>query len=473
MGQEIKEAFFLEKDFDIFRSYLERETKLLQNWCCNNMLANDGLVGGFEIESWLLDQNFNPALVNEEFLHQFDNALASPELARFNVEFNNTPHLLTGSVFSMFQKELENTWKHANDIVAKLSSPSSLLLIGTLPTLMLSHLNENAMSDMNRYRALNSQIMARRKKRPLQVRIQGKELLDLGSDNVMLEATTTSFQIHTQVPAVDAHHYYNAAIMVSAPLLIVSANSPYIFGKDVWYETRIPLFEQSIDTNNPRTPIKRVSFGSGFLKESILECFQENLENFYILLPIVESDDGTLQHLRLHNGTIWRWNRPLIGFDKEGIPHFRIEHRPISAGPTFSDMVANSVFYFGLQHYWAQQLKEGLSPPDFGEVKNNFYTAARYGFDRSFTWFGKKIEPEELLIEHLLPQAEEGLNQLNIDARDKEKYLSIIAARASNQQTGATWQRRYVATHQCNMAELVAAYQVMQNMGNPVHTWDY
>lgn len=187
--------------------------------------------------------------------------------------------------------------------------------------------------------------MARRKEKFLHLYIQGNELLELDSGNVMLEATTASFQIHTQVPAQEAHHYYNAALMITAPLVVIAANSPYIFGKNLWNETRIPLFEQSIDTANPAVPIKRVSFGSGYIKESILECFEENLKDFYILLPIIEKDDGTLSHLRLHNGTIWRWNRPLLGFNEQGLPHIRIEHRAILAGPTFIDMIANAAFF--------------------------------------------------------------------------------------------------------------------------------
>ena len=473
MGQEIKETTFSKNDFRIFRSCLKQETKILSDWFQQGILSNDGLVGGFEIESWILDRAFRPAPINKEFLKYFNSPLASPELASFSLEFNNLPRNLIDTVFSDFHTELKNTWKQAQDVAKNLSIPSTLLLIGTLPTFQLSSLSEDAMSDMNRYHALNKQIMARRKEKFLHLSIQGNELLELDSGNVMLEATTASFQIHTQVPAQEAHYYYNAALIVTAPLVVVAANSPYIFGKNLWSETRIPLFEQSIDTANPAAPINRVSFGSGFIKKSILECFEENLRDSCILLPTVEKDDGTLSHLRLHNGTIWRWNRPLLGFNEQGQPHIRIEHRAIPAGPTLIDMIANAVFFYGLQHYWAQMLKNGYPLPEFNETKSNFYTAAMHSFDHSINWFGEHIESAELLQNILLPQAKKGLSMMNISLPDIQKYLSIITARIENQQTGASWQRKYVAAHKCDMTELTRIYQRFQESGAPVHTWDY
>lgn len=473
MGQEIENIKFSEKDFTLFTSALIKETAILEDWLKNNKLCNDKLVGGFEIESWILDSSLLPASSNKEFLERFNNALVVPELALFNLEFNNIPHILEKSFLSKVQAEIESIWSNAQKTAQQLSDPSSLLMIGTLPTLRLSDLNENTMSDMNRYHALNEQIMNRRDNKPLHIDINGQDHLELGSNNVMLEASTTSLQIHTQVPAQQAHHYYNSAQIISAPLVAISSNSPYVFGKDLWSETRIPLFEQSIDTANPDAPIKRVSFGKEFLKDSIFECFSENLENFYILLPTVYENNGTLKNLRLHNGTIWRWNRPLIGFDENKQPHIRIEHRAMPAGPTIIDMIANSAFYYGLSHYWAQSLSNGQPLPEYDEVKNNFYTSAKHGLHHPLKWFGKTIDPVNLITKILLPQAIEGLQNFNISADDIEKYISIISARAESRQTGADWQRKFVKKHQCTMHELTRAYQQLQNKGEPVHTWEY
>lgn len=473
MGQEIENTKFSEKDFALFQSALISETATLEDWLKNDKLSNDNLVGGFEIESWILDSSLLPASYNKEFLQRFDNPLVVPELALFNLEFNNTPHRLEKTFLSKIHSEIETLWNSAQKTATTLDKPASLLMIGTLPTLRLSDLNENTMSDMNRYHALNEQIMDRRHNEPLHINIKGKDLLELGSDNVMLEASTTSFQIHTQVPAREAHHYNNAAQIISAVLVAVSSNSPYVFGKDLWCETRIPLFEQSIDTANPNAPIKRVSFGKGFLKQSIFEYFSENLENFYILLPTVYKDNGRLKNLRLHNGTIWRWNRPLIGFNENKIPHIRIEHRAIPAGPTIIDMVANAAFYYGLSHYWAQSLLNGHALPSYDEVKNNFYVAARHGLHKQIQWYGKSVDPVTLINETLIPQAINGLQRLNISTNDIQKYTDIISARAEARQTGADWQRGYVNKHQCDMFALTRAYQQRQNEGKPVHTWEY
>lgn len=471
MGQEINVTEFNEDDYHKFREILEDETKRLTSLYEDNALSQDGLTGGFEVETWLLNEAYQPAPVNKEFIKTFDSPLASQELAKFNLEFNNTPQRLTGSALTRFHQELDDIWQLAEKTASQLKNSSSLLLIGTLPTLDLSDLNINSMSDMNRYRALNNEIMHRRKEKPVHLNIQGKEHLDIYSHDVMLEAATTSFQIHTQVPAKDAHHYYNASIIISAAMVAITANSPYAFGKELWGETRIPLFEQSIDTNNPKAPTKRVSFGSDFAKKSILECFHENLNDFHILLPTIEQQNEKLPHLRLHNGTIWRWNRPLIGFDEDNQPHIRIEHRAIAAGPTIIDMVANAAFYYGLQEYWAQRLKRDDSLPDFATVKNNFYTAAAGDLNSTIDWYGKSLSLHSLLGNELLSQAKEGLKHLEILSNDNDKYLGIIEGRINNQQTGANWQKKYVNLHRCDMTELTHAYQALQRTGQPVHTW--
>ena len=209
------------------------------------------------------------------------------------------------------------------------------------------------------------------------------------------------------------------------------------------------------------------------MKSSIIECFDENLENFYILLPTADADNGTLKHLRLHNGTIWRWNRPLLGFNQDNEPHIRIEHRVIPAGPTFADMIANAAFYYGLSHYWALNLLDGHPLPSFEETKNSFYLMAKYGLEHSLDWYNKNVSPVELILETLLPQAQTGLEYLGVSPNEIEKYISIIHARVSSRQTGADWQRKYVTKHRCDMTELTSAYQQLQNTETPVHTWNY
>ena len=342
-------------------------------------------VGGFEIEGWLTDREMRPTPANAEFLERFDSELATSELAKFNFELNNTPHRLCDDAFAKFAKEMHTTCKKANAIADTMGIRA--LITGILPTLKPTDFCLENMSEVKRYKALNEQVLKERGGRPVQLDIAGDDTaLKLQHDSVMLESAATSFQIHAQVPFEKAHYYYNASILASAATVAVSANSPFLFGKTLWHETRIPLFEQSVDTGEGR---KRVSFGSGFANESIMECFAENMEAYDILLPIF-FDEGRehFEHLRLHNGTIWRWNRPLIGFDSDGTVHFRIEHRVMSSGPSLIDMLANAAFYYGVATMLTEQCAEGHVAADFPTAQNNFYLAARYGLGSEILWEG-------------------------------------------------------------------------------------
>jgi hypothetical protein len=292
----------------------------------------------------------------------------------------------------------------------------------------------------------------------------------------MLEAATTSFQIHLQVAREKAVRYYNAMQILSAPMVAISANSPLLFGKRLWQETRIPLFEQAVAIGGiagaALGPLRRVSFGSGYARHSLMEVFRENAEHFPLLLP-VELDEAseTLSHLRLHNGTIWRWNRPLIGFDADGTPHMRIEHRVIPSGPTVLDTIANCAFFYGLAYALAEQPEPPEQQLEFPRVRDNFYAAARYGLNASVTWLDGRHGRVGELLQHLLPLAQRGLEALGCDAGDRDTYLSVIEQRLLTGQTGAAWQLGYLDRHGGDLAALVGAYQEWQNSGRPVHQW--
>ncbi|MDX2457745.1 MAG: glutamate--cysteine ligase, partial [Gammaproteobacteria bacterium] len=307
--------------------------------------------------------------------------------------------------------------------------------------------------------------------------INGREHLRVAHNNVMLEAATTSFQLHLKVHPRVASRACHAALSVSAPLVAVAANSPYLFGHDLWSETRIPLFEQSVAVGGfagaSHGPMRRVTFGSGYVRHSIFECFVENEQHYPLLLPM-QFHDGLdqMSHVRLHNGTIWRWNRPLIGFDYDGIPHLRIEHRVIPGGPTIVDMIANAAMFYGLM----QALMTAEVPPEqqlpFAMARDNFYAAAQHGLDAHVTWLdGQRSNVQQLLLEQLLPMARQGLEQLEIDRDDINRYLGIIEARARSRQTGTVWQRAYVERHGDDLAAMTNAYYAHQETGTPVHEW--
>lgn len=295
----------------------------------------------------------------------------------------------------------------------------------------------------------------------------------------MMEAATTSFQIHIQVPSQLAHHYYNASILASAFMVGACANAPFLFGHKLWHESRIPIFEQAIETGGyagaSHGPLKRVSFGTGFAKHSILECFKENLEHFPVLLPeCLQCDVENFAHLRLHNGTIWRWNRPLLGFSDDGRPHIRIEHRVPASDPTIIDSIANMALFYGLCKSLCDDIIESGLPLDFSQAKDNFYQAARYGLDAHITWKDNQKHRLHWLLSHqLIDQALIGLESLGIDRKDSEDYLDIIHRRISNRQTGSQWQQNFIQQHGKDFRLMTKQYLQRQKNNQPVSEWEY
>ncbi|VAX12314.1 hypothetical protein MNBD_GAMMA24-1255 [hydrothermal vent metagenome] len=476
MGEEILSSQFSNEDHARFRARLEVETDLLRQYFDEQIFSSAEPVAGFELEAWLLDRDqLKPLAANELFLKQLDNPLASPELASFNFELNNIPHSLSGHVFSCMHNELKRQWQQCREVARRIEA--ELLIIGILPTLGNDDLSLGNMSNMARYRALNREALRRRKGKPLVFDINGREHLRIAHRDVMLESATTSFQIHMQMNQAQSVRLFNASLILSAPMVALTANSPFLFGKDLWDETRIPLFEQAVAVGGFEDaafgPIHRVSFGDGYVRESLMECFTDNLQHYPVLLP-VEFDDAAsqLHHLRVHNGTIWRWNRPLIGFDSEGNIHLRLEQRVVPAGPSIIDSIANAAFFYGAVY----ALANGDAVPEqrlaFNHVRDNFYGAARLGLAATFNWFdARQVNARELLLEALLPLAESGLQQLGVALTESQEYLQIIEQRLRNNINGACWQRAWVAKHGRDMQALTQAYLQRQDSGEPLHCW--
>ena len=470
MGQEITDSRFSDADFAEFQRRLDRETALLGQWIEQGRLRSPNLVGGFELEAWLIDERGRPAPVNEAFLAELGHPMVVPELSTFNVELNTPPVPLGPHVFDAMHKELSALWSSCEDEAHK--HRAGMLMIGTLPTVQQSDLSLANMSSLQRYRALNEQVFRLRRGRPMQLSIRGKDTLDLKHQDVMLEAATTSFQIHLKVDISQAVRAFNVSKMLSGPMVGVSANSPYLFGKDLWAETRIPLFEQSVAVGASDYS-KRVTFGVRYANESIMECFGANRTRYPILLPaLVDEAEEKLAHLRMHNGTIWRWNRPLVGFSGDGQPHIRIEHRVVPAGPTPTDAVANAAFFFGMA---AALLSEPASPESavpFDLAKANFYAAARDGINAEQYWSGQRFPLVALCRQHLLPLARRGLEQLDLDAQEINYWLGVVEGRIAKRRNGAEWQRAWIATHGSSFMDLVLAYHEAQQQDKPVHEWE-
>ncbi|PTN12746.1 glutamate--cysteine ligase [Nitrosomonas aestuarii] len=475
MGNEIPSSYFKPEDLKLFNERLQQETKIIDKWFSQDRFASEQKMFGYELEAWLIDKNYQPAPVNEQFLKKLNNPLVVPELASFNIELNSLPQHLSGHVFSDMEQNLNRIFNLCRQQAQLLGS--DMVAIGILPTVRKTDLSLQNMSNSPRYRALNEQVLRMRHGRPLHINIKGDEHLCVQHDDVMLEAAATSFQLHLQVPPSLATHYYNAAIILSGSMVAATGNSPFLFGKHLWAETRIPLFEQAVSVGGHGTDdegdLKRVFFGTGYTQDSLFECFQENLDHFPVVLPVLfEDPPDRLAHLRLHNGTIWRWNRPLIGFDEQGEPHLRIEHRVISAGPSVVDTVANAALFTGA----VKSLVASQHTPEFNltfnHARHNFYQAARLGLAADLHWLGEQqVNARSHILKQLLPLARSGLEQLEINSHDRQYYLDIIEQRIRSGQTGTNWQQRYAAKHDYDMQALTAAYATLQQSGKPVHEW--
>lgn len=476
MGDEISRSDFSSEDFKEFRQRLKNETRILTSWFENNAFETTEGKCGFELEAWLVDKNYHPQPVNEAFLESVNDPLVVPELSKFNFEINSIPRLIKGNLLSQLESELTRNWEKCVSHAESLDS--TILAIGILPTIKDEMLTLDNMSSLKRYVALNRQVIRLRQGKPLELKIEGKDFLNIKHHDVMLEAVATSLQIHCQVNVENAVRYYNLSQILSAPMAAVAANSPYLFGKDLWDETRIPTFEQAVSVasfpDSQGQTIGRVSFGTGYARNTLLEPFLENLNEFPVLLPMVLDDDPSwLSHLRLQNGTIWRWTRPLIGLTKNGKPHIRLEHRVPSAGPSIKDTIANIAFFLGLMAYYGERETPLECEIPFGDAKKNFYRAARHGLGANVKWTGgQSVSLLTLLEQSLLPNAKKGLQMVGLLAQDIDHYLDdIIGNRIKTGQNGAFWQRAFIAKHGLDFQKMTHAYFENQKRNLPVYKW--
>lgn len=468
MGQEIADSHFTPEDFEEFSQRLKHETRELAGWIADGVFPTGEPVGGFELEAWLVNRDARPVALNNELIERLGDPQVVPELARFNLELNGEPQALRGDGLSRMANGLAATWSRCRQVAGELDS--RLAMIGILPTVRRSDFLLENMSSMQRYQALDEQLGRQRKGDSVQIDIEGRDHLRFIHDDVMLEAATTSFQIHLKLAPATSGRFYNAAKILSAPMVALAANSPFLFGSGLWDETRIPLFEQSISVGDSQET-KRVTMGTRYLSDSIMECFQVNCDRYPVLLPRLMDEPGQLPHLRLHNGTIWRWNRPLLGFNDTGVPHLRLEHRVVPAGPSIADSIANAALFFGA----ITALGGMVVPPEqrlpFEDAQSNFYSAAKKGLRADVVWLdGKRVSAADLCRE-LLPLAKQGLHTLGIDPGEVAHWLGIIDGRLTNGQNGATWQRAWVDCHGNDFQKMTEAYMERQESGRPVHEW--
>lgn len=474
MGQDVNSAFYTEEDFLKFEERMNKELDQIRSWEVRDAFSKELPMIGLELEGWFVNNSMLPNDCAPEFLSLLSHSQVVPEIAKFNFEINSSPFFYENSCFNSLQKELDRIWFKIQEVSNEINCHP--LFIGTLPTLRHHMLSLDIMSPNNRYNLMNTQVMNFRENKPLQIQIEGKDKLDLTMNSVISECAATSLQIHLGVTLENSAHYYNASLISSCFLIAISANSPYLFGKELWDESRILGFEQSVDlkceANNKK--LSRVTFGSGFIKRSIIELFEENVDDYPVILPEnFNSDIKNLESLKLHNGTIWRWTRPVLGFTK-GKPSLRIEQRSPSSGPTVVDSIANSVFFLGLVDYLADLKDNLVKNISFTEAHDNFYKAAKQSFYCQVTWIdGKSYDMQKLLLDIIIPKVKEYLVKRNIDKKDIDYYVSdIIYNRCKKGINGATWQKAFIHMYGKRFQELTQKYYENQKRNIPVHLWE-
>ncbi|GAB2672918.1 glutamate--cysteine ligase [Thalassiella azotivora] len=488
MGDEVAGSQFSREQRQQYREKVQLCLDVFERMLRSGGFESDRPLTGLEIELNLVDEDYQPTMVNKAVLERIADPGYQTELGAYNIELNVEPRPLPGRSALELEEDLRQS---LNTAEAKANeSGAHIVMIGILPTVMPDTFAGAWMSESARYAALNDSIFSSRGE-DLFIDIQGVERLATYSTTIAPESACTSVQLHLQVSPSRFAPYWNAAQLLAGPQLAIGANSPYFFGRELWAETRVELFAQATDTRPQELKNQgvrpRVFFGERWIT-SIFDLFEENVRYFPSLLPEVTDEDpvavledgGTprLQELRLHNGTVYRWNRPVYDV-VHGRPHLRVENRVLPAGPTVVDVMANAAFYYGAVRVLAEEDRPAWSKLAFATAEENFRECARRGVDARVYWPGLgEVTPDELVLRRLLPMAHEGLERWGVAAEVRERYLGVIEARAKSGRTGASWQVDTVRALQQRGADRASALAGMLERycegmhGNePVHTW--
>jgi gamma-glutamyl:cysteine ligase YbdK (ATP-grasp superfamily) len=505
MGEKVAAGSSDLADRQLYRRKLRQCQEALAGMLADRRFDRPRALMGLEIELNLADEDGHPAMLNAQVLDAIASGDFQTELGRFNIEVNIAPHRLGGRVFETLREEIDTGLRYADRKAAEVGA--RIVTVGILPTLTSEHVVLDNLSEGDRYTLLNDRILAARGE-DLTLDIQGVERLRVDSVSLVAEAACTSLQLHLQVTPDRFASVWNAAQALTGPQLALGANSPFLFERELWRETRPVLFEQACDTRPAELKAQGVRpitwFGERWI-DSAAELFEENLRYFPSLLPICDeeeplkvlSDGGipTLRELRLHNGTIYRWNRPVYDI-ADGVPHLRVENRALPAGPTVLDTLANAAFYYGLVRALADQGRPVWTRLPFELAAENFHLAARHGLDAELWWprpgrFGARgpavrsgggvsqVPVRTLVLEELLPLAHAGLDAWAVEPVDRDLYLGIIEQRCVRNSNGAAWQSavfhdlrdRLGFDRRAALEGMTRRYMELMRLGAPVHSW--
>ncbi len=471
MGSEISNREFTEEDFVAFKKAWLRELEYIKAlFAKGSKIFSDKYRIGYELEACILNSANLPAPINKEILDDINSPLFTNELAKYDLEINGNVFDLDAKAPQKLDKDLLSLWEQGQASANKFNA--ELGLFGVLPSLKLEHFNKALyQSDMHRY-TLVSQRMRELRHESVKILFHGEDEVSLQKDDVMLEALGTSLQIHLQIPFDEAVEYYHAALLASVVLLGFGANSPLVLGKRAWHESRIAIFEQSVDTRDKQSrehgDEKRVHFAHGYI-DSWLDLFEQNKAFKIIFADVKDRPESDLHHFNLHNGTIWRWIRPILDRDKDGKHTLRLELRVLPSGPTLIDTQTNIWFFIGLiQGLIASKVHLRKIP--FETLKDDFYNVARTGMETEFhePISCEKVSLKKWILNDGLALAKMGLSSFGIDEADR--FLDIIEQRTSNGQNGASWQLAHFKKFN-SIPKLMEDYMNNSKQNIPVHRW--
>lgn len=488
MGEEKVRLPNSKEESQQFLKYLLRDVRAMDKMLSEGWFETGNIRIGAEQEFCLIDKNAKPAPLAMELLESINDESFTTELARFNLEANLKPLLFEGKCLSEMESNILEKVEFLREAMKKFDG--GIVLAGVLPTIRKSDLDISNLTPLPRYRALCDAINKLRGDE-YDLRIQGTDELLMRFDTPLLEACNTGFQVHLQVNPEEFVKKYNLAQAITGPVLASAVNSPLLFGKRLWSETRIALFHQSVDTrqvgDHLRDSSPRVTFGNSWLKDSILEIYQEDIARYRVILSTDASEDvekmleegrvPELRALQIHNGTVYRWNRPCYGISN-GKPHLRIENRVFPSGPTVTDEMANAAFWLGLLNGMDTEYPDISKVLDFDDAKMNFFAASKMGLDTKFKWVrDKRYTAVDLICKELLPLAKEGLQKAGVDEGDITSYLDIIEERTEASQTGSYWiiksynSLTKTVTREQALTAVTNAMIKNQKKGEPAHKW--
>ena len=454
MGEQRVSLLNDSKKMQKFVKALLDDVKALEYMLDENWFESGITRIGAEQEMVLVNNDtFKPACVAMEALEKLSEyEWIETELAKFNLEIGITPKVFEGDCFKEMHFEINNRLNIIQQVLNDLDA--SIVLTGICPTIRKYHMTLDNLTPKKRYFALMEAIKAQMPGEESELKLDGIDELIIKHDSPFIEAVNTSFQVHLQVAPKDFVHKYNIAQAITAPVMAIAANSPIVFGKRLWHESRIAFFQQAMDTRGIRDHLRerspRVSFGKSWLNDSVLDIYREDIARFRVLLSSDVEEDSLeaihhkkipkLRALQVHNSTVYRWNRPCYGISDTGLPHLRIENRVFASGPTVADEIANAAFWLGLMEGMAAEVNDIRKLLSFDDVNDNFLKAAKFGIDSKFNWFGdQKISAVDLIKHELLPLARKGLEMHKVSPDDIDGYLGVIENRANKHTNGARW----------------------------------